>query len=86
LSGGNLTAPITNSVAISSDVITVDPSATNHLSLYINSTTGEILGSFVNPSNSQTNYIDSAILQDANSARGYFIGNTEGGSFILNSN
>jgi hypothetical protein len=85
LSGGNLSTPITNSVAISSDVITVNPSATNHLSLYINSTTGEILGSFVNASN-QTNYIDSAILQNANSARGYFIGNTEGGSFILHSN
>jgi len=84
LSGGNLTTPITNSVAISSDVITVEPSATNHLSLYINSTTGEILGSFVDSHG--TNYIDSAILQDANSARGYFLGNTEGGSFILNGN
>jgi hypothetical protein len=71
-------------VAISSDVITVEPSATNHLSLYINSTTGEILGSFVDSHG--TNYIDSAILQDANSARGYFLGNTEGGSFILNGN
>jgi len=85
LSGGNLTTPITNSVAISSDVITADPSATNHLSLHINTTTGEILGSFVTGSH-QTNYIDSAILQNANSARGYFLGNTEGGSFLLQSN
>jgi len=85
LSGGNLPAPITNSIAVSANVITVDPAATNGVSLYINSVTGELLGSFVYPSG-HTNYIDAAILQNANMASGYFVGTNRGGWFLLNGN
>jgi len=85
LSGGNLGTPITNSVAISDNLITADPSATNKLSLTINAGTGEILGSFVTGSN-HTNYIDSAILQNNSAASGYFIGTSQGGWFQLNGN
>jgi hypothetical protein len=85
LSGGNLATPITNSVTISDNVITVDPAATNGLSLYLNSGTGEITGWFVTPG-SHTNYIESAILQDLNSCSGYFIGTNQGGLFIMDGN
>jgi hypothetical protein len=80
LSGGNLTAPITNAVTISANVITVDPSATNGLSLTIVPSTGEITGSFTD----HTNSIHGVILQNTtNAARGYFMGTSEGGEFIL---
>ena len=83
LSGGNLSTPITNTVAITQNQIFVDPSATNGLSLFMNSTNGEITGSFITPGN-LTNNIDSVILQNStNSAAGYFIGPSQGGSFIL---
>jgi hypothetical protein len=81
LSGGNLSAPITNAVSISSNVIYVDPSATNQLSLTMNRTTGEIQGSFVD--SGVTNTVDGLILQSTNVARGYFLGTSQGGSFIL---
>ena len=83
LAGGNLATPITNSVAISENTIYVDPQASNGLSLNINPTTGEITGSFLTPE-STTNYIDAVILQNStNVSRGYFIGTSQGGSFIL---
>jgi hypothetical protein len=84
LSGGGLTTPITNTVTISGNLISVDPSATNGLSLYINNASGEVVGSFISPGN-QTNYIDGAILQNVNASAGYFIeANTNScGSFML---
>jgi hypothetical protein len=69
-------------VTISSNVITVDPAATNGLSLFLNSASGYILGSFISPA-SHTNYIGSAILQDTNVSRGFFKGTSQGGLFIL---
>jgi len=84
LSGGDLTTPITNLVSISGSTITVDPSATNGLTLTIDVSAGEVQGSFVNPTSGRTNAIDSVILQNStNVVRGYFIGTDEGGSFIL---
>jgi hypothetical protein len=82
LAGGNLAAPIIRTVTISSNVITVNPAAANGLSLYISSATGELYGSFISPEN-HTNYIEGAILQNTNVARGYFMGTSQGGSFIL---
>ncbi len=83
LSGGSLATPITNAVTIAGNVITVDPSATNRLTLTMNRSTGQILGSFVDRSN-HSNSIYSVILQAAaNSARGYFQGAGQVGSFIL---
>jgi hypothetical protein len=83
LSGGNLTTPITNSVTVSGNAVIVDPSATNGLSLTINRATGEVTGSFVTPGDT-TNSIYSVMLQDTtNVVEGYFLGTSEGGSFIL---
>jgi hypothetical protein len=83
LTGGNLTIPITNSVAISDNIIYVDPSATDGLYLTNNPTTGVIQGFFVAPGN-LTNSLEGVILQNStNVVNGYFMGSSEGGSFIL---
>jgi hypothetical protein len=83
LAGGDLAAPITNAVTISANIIIVDPSATNGLSLTIDRLTGEVSGSFIGAGN-LTNAIDSVILQNStNVVRGYFLGTNQGGSFIL---
>lgn len=84
LSGGSLTTPITNAVTASNYVITVDPAATDGLSLYLDGTAGEVFGSFISPDN-HTNYIESIILQGEDFVPGYFIeANTNWyGSFIL---
>jgi hypothetical protein len=85
LSGGNLSTAITNTVTISANAITVNPSATNGLSLSINRSTGEITGSFT--AGGQTNSIYSTIIQNStNVAKGYFIGTSQGGKFILYGN
>jgi hypothetical protein len=87
LSGGGLTTPITNTV------LTVDNnfevvSGDNQLSLTMEASSGEIVGSFVDPNN-HTNFIESVILQDTNICGGYFYGTnnagstTRVGSFIL---
>jgi hypothetical protein len=84
LSGGGLTGPLTNTVTITGNVITVTPPATNGLSLYINNTSGEVQGSFISSGN-HTNFIDSVIIQSANAAAGYYIEAQTNwcGSFIL---
>ena len=82
LSGGELTTPITNTVTIANNLITVDPTATNGLTLTINSSLGQIEGQFTAPDGS-TNLINSVILQSTNLARGYFIGTNQCGAFIL---
>ncbi|HZM05141.1 MAG TPA: hypothetical protein VFC44_19250, partial [Candidatus Saccharimonadales bacterium] len=83
LSGGDLSTPVTNAVTVSQNLIIVDPSATNGLTLTINRTSGEILGSFIGAGH-HTNLIDSVILQDStNVAKGYYIGTSQDGSFIL---
>jgi hypothetical protein len=69
-------------VTISNNLITFTP-ATNGLKLSINSATGAISGSFVDPSDSHTNTIFGTILQDTNICPGFFIGTSQGGSFIL---
>jgi hypothetical protein len=82
MTGGSFgSTVITNAVTIVNDQISVDPSATNGLSLTINEVTGEIQGFFVD--NGVTNYIESAILQNTNIARGYFASGSQVGSFIL---
>jgi hypothetical protein len=81
LTGGNLSTPITNSFTLEDDTITVDPSATDSLVLAIDRPNGEIRGSFVNAGH--TNLVYSLILQPTDEARGYFIGTSQGGLFIL---
>lgn len=83
LSGGNLAASITNSVTVGFDSITVDPSATNKLSLAFDPATGLVTGSFVDPTRNATNSIFGILLQQLSVARGYFVGTNQTGSFIL---
>jgi hypothetical protein len=82
LRGGNLATPITNAVTIANNLITVDPSSTNGLTLTMDAASGQIQGQFVAPGN-HTNAIYSVILQATNVARGYFMGTNQGGAFIL---
>ena len=88
LTGGCFgTSLVTNAVTIVNDSITVDPFATNRLSLAIDEDTGVITGSFVDGS-ATSNYIESVILQDAGVASGYFTNasGTLAGSFVLLAN
>jgi len=85
LTGGRFGATlVTNAVTIVNDSITVDPSATDALSLTIHEDTGTITGSLVD-GNGVTNYIQSVILQDASVASGYFTtaADDQAGSFVL---
>jgi hypothetical protein len=87
LTGGSFgTSLVTNAVNIVSDSITVDPLATDALSLSIDEVTGALTGSFVN--GGVTNYIESVILQDATVASGYFTtaSGNQAGSFVLLAN
>ena len=84
LTGGSFgTSLVTNAVNIVNDTITVDPSATDGLTLAINEVTGAITGSFVN--GGVTNNIGSLILQNTDVASGYFTtaSGNQSGSFVL---
>ena len=84
LTGGGFGASlVTNAVTIINNAITVDPFATNNLSLAIDQVTGELTGSFTY--GSETNYITSLILQKTNVAYGYFTSadGTQAGSIVL---
>ena len=71
-------------MTISGNTITVDPEATNSLSLTLLGGSGEILGSFVDPTSSNTNTIHGVMLQgNTNAASGFFLGTSQGGLFNL---
>jgi hypothetical protein len=62
----------------------VDPTATNGLTLSLIQSSGEVLGSFVDPVSRDTETIHGVILQNTtNTCSGYFLGTSQGGSFIL---
>ncbi len=81
LSGGGLSTPITNSFTLANNVITINPAATNGLSLTMFRTTGQIEGQFSN--GGQTGEINSVILQSTNQARGYIVLPGGVGKFLL---
>ena len=83
LGGGNLTTPITNNVTVWYNTITVDPAATNNLTLSIDPGNGYITGSFTDPARNATNQIYGIMLQQTNMARGYFLGNNQSGYFLM---
>ena len=85
LSGGNLQENLTNNVTIRNNVITAT-SPTNRLSVAVDSSSGIILGSFVDPNSNLTNDFYAVILQNTNICPGYFLGASQGGSFILTGN
>ena len=71
LSGGGLSTPITNTYTLANNVITIDPSATNGVTLTMFRASGQVSGTFT--SGGQTGEINSVILQSTNAARGYFV-------------
>jgi hypothetical protein len=87
LEGGNLSAPITNHVVLSTNnTITVTNAAekTNKLALTINTKTGTFSGSFANPANTkQTITVNGVLLQNRTNAQGYFLGTNQSGVMIL---
>jgi hypothetical protein len=82
LGGGNLATPITNSVNVVYDTVTVTTNNCN-LKLAIDPATGLVSGTFVDPGSSRTNSINGAILQMSQEARGYFMGTNASGYFLL---
>jgi hypothetical protein len=81
LSGGGLSTPITNSFTLANNVITINPAATNGVSLTIFRASGQVSGTF--STGGQTGEINSVILQSTNAARGYFVLPGGVGSFLL---
>ncbi len=85
MSGGGLFIPVVEAVTIVNNQVLVDTNVDNGLNLTINSGTGQVQGSFVDP-DGNTNLIQSIILQNDAVARGYFLGAGQSGSFILVAN
>ena len=87
LDGGNLPSPVTNQITLqANDTIAIPHAAenTNKLTLTITKTTGAIGGSFVNPANSKdTIKVNGVLLQNQNTAAGYFLGTNQSGAFLL---
>jgi hypothetical protein len=83
LGGGGLAAPITNRVAVWYDCVSVDPAATNQLALSIDPGSGYVTGSFKDPIREITNRIHGVVLQMSGQARGYFLGPSQSGYFLL---
>jgi hypothetical protein len=84
LSGGNLTGSITNTFTLNADnTVTVDPAATNGLSMTFDLVNGTFSGQFVDPTSSATNTFDGVVLQTPVEAVGYFLGTSESGSVIV---
>lgn len=79
LGGGNLVAPVTHSVALSSrNLITVTDENTDRLRLAL-SPAGVVRGSFVHPATGRPVSVQGILLQNADTTRGYFLGITDSG-------
>ncbi|HTG45198.1 MAG TPA: hypothetical protein VK633_11775, partial [Verrucomicrobiae bacterium] len=84
LSGGNLSASLTNNITLNVDqTVTVDPAATNGLSLTIDIASGTFSGQFVDPTSAATVPVQGVLLQASTNAVGYFLGTSQSGSIIL---
>jgi hypothetical protein len=86
LAGGNLTGTLTNLVRFTdtNTVYSVDITTLDSTLRLNNPITGTVVGGFVHPAvNSRKNFYG-VVLQQQNTARGYFFGPTaETGSFLL---
>jgi hypothetical protein len=83
LTGGNLSNPLTNRVAINYDNVLPLDANTHRVQLAIDPATGLITGYFVDPNNSATNAIYGTVLQSFGEARGFFLSVNASGSFSL---
>ncbi len=78
LAGGNLPVAITN-------VLTADgsPSGPNQMTLKWNNINGLVRGSFLHPLTGRSTPLHGVFLQNQGTARGYFLGTNQPGSFML---
>jgi len=86
-SGGGLPGPLTNHLTISrTGVVKVtDPAGSTHgLSIKINSSSGAITGSFIDPANAKESFkLSGVLLQNEPGGTGYFLGETQSGVFVI---
>ncbi len=80
LSGGNLNAPITNTLAISSNNAVSVTTGTNNVKLILTSSSGLLSGSFINPRTRALTALRGVILQEQTVARGFFLGTNSSGA------
>ncbi|HEY3863684.1 MAG TPA: hypothetical protein VGO59_17550 [Verrucomicrobiae bacterium] len=79
LSGGDLSAPLTIPVKIQG----VTGFTATNATLTINAAIGAFTGSFTNPDTHKRVTMRGVVLQNANSARGFFLGADESGAVLL---
>jgi hypothetical protein len=80
LSGGDLVAPLTNSITLGGDnKITGD----NELSIAISAPKGSIKGSFADPSNGAKRTLRGVALPKQNQVRGFFLGPDQSGRLFV---
>lgn len=83
LSGGNLTRPLTNRVTLQANNTFTIAAAPNALTLSVSLASGQLTGNFIHPVTRQSTPIRGVVLQDENSARGFFLGSSQSGLFVL---
>jgi hypothetical protein len=84
LSGGDLTGAITNSFTLdTSSVATVDPSATDGVTLTFDLSNGTFGGNFNDVPMGGVNVFNGVVLQSASQAFGYFTGPTNSGAVLV---
>ena len=84
MSGGNMSDSLTNEITLATNnIVTVDPVATNKLSLTFATNYGSFSGKFFNPTTRKTNTVSGVVLQLQNEARGYFLGTNQSGRISL---
>jgi hypothetical protein len=81
LGGGNLTSNIviSNVVISAKGTGTASPVGSNNLKLKIQPTTGQMSGSFLDPSIDKAVKFNGLLLQNSGAASGYFLGTSESG-------
>ena len=80
LGGGNLTSNIVISVSINAKGTgTASPVGSNNLKLKIQPTTGQMSGSFLDPTIGKAVKFNGLLLQSSGAASGYFLGTSESG-------
>jgi Divergent InlB B-repeat domain len=83
LSGGNLLAPVTDSVTASGQVYA---NTNKSLTLTINASTGAFTGSYTAPGSKVKVSLAGVVLQDSSTAEGFFLGTNQSGAVLLQGN
>ena len=84
LRGGDLSVPVVNDASLDAGkIVTTGP---GQVKLSIKASSGLLNGSFVHPGTNAKTAINGVVLQEQNSARGYFLGPNQSGSVLLEAN